>query len=1224
MNGPASSFQIGGSISETTSIYIKREADEQLFQALRESELCYVLNSRQMGKSSLLLNVKSRLQQQGCTCSFIDLSRIGSVNVSSEQWYAGICSELWRGFSLGEMRDMLEWWRSLGDITPAQKLLNLFRDTLLQHYPGRELIIFFDEVDSVMSLPFPADDFFSIIRACYNQRADDPRLRDIGFAFFGVALPSDLVSDNRRSPFNIGRGIPLEGFTAEEAQPLAAGLIGTPYVAKELLSAVLSWTHGQPFLTQKICQLIIDHAATATVEVSASDWVDQLIQTQILDNWESNDNPEHLRTIRDRMLLDDQYSTVNLASYAQLLASPGETLQVNEMEGFSRLYLTGLIASNQGLITPRTGVYRQVFNEEWLQAQLDSKRPYAQNLKNWLCDQSEQWLLNNTELQDARQWSKGKHLPEEDHRFITASQTLLQRETQDWNERLQAEVEQRLLAETELQKALSQLREANQVAEQASQAKSDFLARISREVRTPINSVMGLSHLALQRDCDDLSRDYLQKIHRTTLFMLGMVSDMVDITKLERGEMALEQEAFLLDSVLDNLVDITAPRICEKGLSFHLQLPSQVLPPLSGDAMRLQQMLLNLITNAIEHTQKGRISLKLSVEELKQSAITLRFSLADTGSGISPNPVEGVIDKSKNSALKPGLGLSLCYELSALMGGELYVYSQPDQGTEFSFNATIDLSLQSMSPAPKKYRAALCAEPSHVDALRTTLALLGHHVTMHTPGEVSVGLPESKYDKLILSLASLPGRDAFQEAASNNSTLDIYPLITAGLAVPHWLSPLRLKPPVQHPTTPTRLQDTLDRQRNPVSINSVATRFTQKYQILVAEDNAINQQIVTELLEQQGLEVSVVNNGQAALQALQENQFDLVLMDIEMPVMDGVEAVTRLRILSRAPAFEYLENLPVIAMTAHALVSDRERFLAAGMSDYLAKPLKPNELNRLLRQWLPGAESSPEEQLKDANVNMETPWLDKASGLERCGGNTNLYMKLLRDFANNYGKVPDIANLPSKELTTYAHGLKGSAANLGLSDLSDYAASMEASGRQGGVRDSSLAADFQASLRQVCKQLLSLTATESRDVSPLATNPVQAGDAVASTQVSSKLRLMLVDTELQERKPLIDVLMKEYSVVVANSPGKAMALANSDQHLDAAVINTSLHQAEDGIALCEQLRNLPNKQALRVILLSHSGTEDEFERGLAAGASDFMLAPVSPTLLCARLAAHLS
>ena len=1227
INVPATNFQIGGSISEHTSIYIKREADDQLFNLLKQSEVCYVLNSRQMGKSSLLLSVKSRLQAEGCICCFIDMSRIGSVNVSSEQWYAGLTSELWRGFQMGETNTMLKWWTSLGNITPAQKFAAIFQQQLLQHYPGQELIIFFDEVDSVLSLPFPADDFFSVIRACYNQRADDERMRNISFAFFGVALPSDLIGDNRRSPFNIGRSIALEGFTSGECQPLKAGLQDLQYDAQELLTAVFSWTRGQPFLTQKICQLIIDNCSENS-PLSAQAWVDNLVQGVVIANWESNDNPEHLRTIRDRILLDDDNSIVNLATYSQMLSSEGERLNVEDTDDYSRLYLTGLISVEHGVIRSRTEVYRQIFDESWLQAQLDARRPYAKQLQHWQLDKNEQWLLNDQDLQDAKRWSEGIHLPEIDHRFMAASQALMQREVQDWNVRLQAEVEQRQSAEIELKDALNLLHEANQETEQANQAKSDFLARVSREVRTPINSVMGLSHLALQRDTDDITSDYLQKIHRTSLYMLGVVNDMVDISKLERGELSLQHESFVLDDVLDNLIDIAGARIVEKGLRLDLQMPDQIIPALAGDAMRLQQLLLNLMTNAIEFTERGSIDLSVELLEQKENFLKLRFCVADSGCGISKEPVEGVIDKSVHSVLSPGLGLSLCCELVSLMQGELYIKSHPESGSRISFCATVGLAEQYALGHSVALKVALYTDESIGKSMQAYLALLGHTVVQLPQASTNIdSFNLGQYEKLVISISALPTSKFLFDIVSQYPSLDVYPLLAAGSVPPRWLSTMHLKRHIQYPSSLNRLQTALHNQRELKQGDDFPGSFDRAYRILVAEDDEISQQIIRELLEQQGLEVTVVGNGYEALQILRDTHYDLLLLDIEMPVMGGLEAIAKLRAL--APTSPLLATLPVIAMTAHALVSDRERFLAAGMNDHLSKPLEPSVLRKLLNQWLPRPARRlvpPTSESIIAGMDLANPdlELDFNAGLERCNGNEQLYLKLLKNFAKKYSSELGLEGMEPGELADLSHSIKGSAASLGFIGLANTAAELEVCGRKQEKLSEDLHKKFSSLLERSREQIQRLLPTDNSSVSIDVNSPVGSKPDVtpSNSHITSKPRLLFVDADLRVRKPLIEILKQEYSVMVASTPKKALEIANLELQPQLALINVSLNHNDDGIELCQNIRSLTNGNNIGILLISDTPGKEERQRGLAAGANDVLQQPISQTHVIARLSEH--
>ena len=420
-------YQIGGSLQNDSPSYIERLADSQLYEALKRGEFCYVLNSRQMGKSSLLVRTRHKLQKEGIKCTTVDLTNIGSKNITPTQWYKGVVGELWRGFKLLGKVNLKKWWKEEEDISLLQRLSRFIGDILLEQFPDNKIVIFVDEIDSILSLDFSVDDFFALIRFCYNQRALDPEYKRITFGIFGVAAPSDLIKDKTRTPFNIGRAIELDGFTLEQVQPLAAGLKLSRGNSFEVIKQILAWTNGQPFLTQKLCKLVVEASRDSVSGIltippgNEEFWVESIVRTKILHNWESQDEPEHLRTIRDRIQRNEKRAAKLLGIYQVIL--PGQEVETDDSREQIELILSGLVVKKNGLLKLKNRIYAEIFNTEWVEKQLNSLRPYSQVLEAWIAsnktDQSR--LLRGQALKDAQRWSRGKSLSDIDYEFLAAS-----------------------------------------------------------------------------------------------------------------------------------------------------------------------------------------------------------------------------------------------------------------------------------------------------------------------------------------------------------------------------------------------------------------------------------------------------------------------------------------------------------------------------------------------------------------------------------------------------------------------------------------------------------------------------------------------------------------------------------------------------------------------------------------------------------------------------------
>ncbi len=414
-------YKYGGSLGFDHPSYVTRDADTKLLNHLQQGDYCFVLNSRQMGKSSLRVHTSQQLKMQGVLCAYVDLSSITTDSScdNSKEWYYNFAYSVLESLDL-DLGHFPDWLRKQS-ISQAVLVKKLFREILNYLEPSQNIVVFIDEIDSLINVPFK-DNFFALIRSCYNRRAEYPELERLCFCLLGVASANDLITDKTHTPFNIGHNIELTGLTFDEAKSALLPGLSPKFKNPELLLAeILTQTGGQPFLTQKLCSLVAEYADADQPDLAS------VIQNYILDNWESQDNPEHLKTIRDRLVRepDSDRLTSRLRLYEQLLQE--KVLNFDNSDEQFQLLLTGLVTKKQDQLVIYNPIYEAIFNQDWLNNYLENSYPtHYQTAKiAWLSSQkSSQYLLEGESLTKTKEWAenKDKKLNALDYQFLAASQ----------------------------------------------------------------------------------------------------------------------------------------------------------------------------------------------------------------------------------------------------------------------------------------------------------------------------------------------------------------------------------------------------------------------------------------------------------------------------------------------------------------------------------------------------------------------------------------------------------------------------------------------------------------------------------------------------------------------------------------------------------------------------------------------------------------------------------
>lgn len=748
---------------------------------------------------------------------------------------------------------------------------------------------------------------------------------------------------------------------------------------------------------------------------------------------------------------------------------------------------------------------------------------------------------------------------------------------------------------TERRRMMQEILEAKEIAESATRAKSDFLANMSHEIRTPMNAVMGMTHLALQTKLSRRQREYLGKIEKSAKSLLHVINDVLDFSKIEAGKLEIEATEFELDTLIDSIANILSVQVEEKGLELLFHVKPDVPSSLIGGALRINQILLNLIGNAIKFTQKGEIIVSINVLHQNEEKVDLKFAVQDTGIGLSINQQQKLFTSFSQADTSTtrrfggtGLGLAISKNLVEIMGGEIGVQSELNHGSTFWFTLQLGKHEQEKSTQQKlladdfRDMPVLVADDSKTsrDILEELLTSIGCKPDCVPSGHDALGKlndpPDGEPYELVLMDCWMPEMDGLEtiRRIREDHTLATLPAIIMVTAYGReeimeqaeqvGVSGYLLKPVNQSLLFNCLMEvfghdtDDGDSGQQSLVINNSELLTIKGANILLVEDNDINQDVAKGLLQSIGLHVTIAANGLEAVELTRKQEFACILMDIQMPLMDGFTATQKI-------IEELGENHPpIIAMTAHALPQDREKSLDAGMVDHINKPIHPQELYRVLLKWVAQVDQVPQidtslndRVMENKTALMDLPGLTVQEGLMRAGGNQSHYFNLLKRFIDAHANAAAElrAGLNAQDIENsimLAHTIKGVAGNIGAGDMAHTASQIEQSLREDPVSqfDQELVDQFQKEIERVVDSI-GIILDEIEDSSVEAPPP----DSLSLAQWVAEFHFLLSD-DFSAAYKQIDILERMLTGKIEDQHIQELAKAVREFDTDAALTKT--------------------------------------------------------------------